>query len=260
MRRIWVKLYVDQCLRGSMIAELSPTQRWMFVGLILLAGDSPIPGQVYRRKDENGLPVGYSDAVLADTLGVDESEIRPGIARMVEKSKVFVDALGVISISNWTKYQSEYERTRSAPSRVVQKYGVEGDIDIERDRDKNITYDASSRRWFNITAADMEAWVKAYPTCDINTELAKAGEWIIANPAKGKKSNYRRFIVNWLSRSQDRGGGMPSRRPGVESPHVGASTKSDDHSPAYWQEVRRLRAEGKEGQALTDALAKAGLK
>jgi hypothetical protein len=53
---------------------------------------------------------------------------------------------------------------------------------------------------------------------------------------------------------------MPSRRLGVESPHVGASTKPDDHPPAYWAECRKLKAQGLAGQALTDALAKAGVK
>ena len=100
----------------------------------------------------------------------------------------------------------------------------------------------------------MESWAKAYPACDINTELAKAGEWIIANPAKGKKSNYRRFIVNWLSRSQDRGGGMSSNRPEPKASRTGENPKQD-HAPEYWAEVRRLKAKGLEGQALTDALA-----
>lgn len=120
---------------------------------------------------------------------------------------------------------------------------------------RGISFDPSTRTWGGIEASDMEAWAKAYPACDINTELAKAGEWILANPAKGKKSNYRRFIVNWLSRSQDRGGGMPSSRPGVDSPYVGASSKTD-HSPAYWAELRRLKSEGLAGEALTAALEK----
>jgi len=39
-----------------------------------------------------------------------------------------------------------------------------------------------------------------------------------------------------------------------DSPRVGANT-AGIHDEKYWAEVRRLRAEGKEGQALTDALA-----
>jgi hypothetical protein len=126
-----------------MIAELTPEQRWVFVGLILLAGDSSVPGIVFRRKNEDGVRIGYTHPVLADTLGVDETAIVPAIARMIEKNKIAVDELGVITVCNWDKYQSEYERTREAPSRCtkvqrgdVQKYGVDLDVDRDIDVDK----------------------------------------------------------------------------------------------------------------------------
>ena len=38
------------------------------------------------------------------------------------------------------------------------------------------------------------------------TELVRASEWLKANPTRAKKSNWRRFLVSWLTRSQDRGG------------------------------------------------------
>ena len=229
MRRSWIKLYVDQCLRGSMIAELTAEQRWQFLGLLLLAGDSSVPGVIFKRKDADGALVGHSPLTIADMLDVEPNVYEDGIRRMVEKSKITIDANGVISIVNWSKYQSEYERTRHAPSRGVQKYGVDVDVDVDVERDvdiekkKNIYYDVASRRWRGIEAVDMESWATAYPACDINTELAKAGEWILANPTKGKKSNYRRFIVNWLSRSQDRGGDTPSRRVEPKASRVGSS-------------------------------------
>jgi hypothetical protein len=40
----------------------------------------------------------------------------------------------------------------------------------------------------------------------LDTELVRASEWLKANPTKAKKSNWRRFLVAWLTRSQDRGG------------------------------------------------------
>ena len=64
----------------------------------------------------------------------------------------------------------------------------------------------------------MSAWGIAYPACDINRELAAMLEWIKSNPQKGKKKNYRRFIVNWLARSQERGGGMKSNPPARQPP------------------------------------------
>ena len=248
MRRTWIKIYVDQVLRGSMIAELTAEQRWQFLGLLLLAGDSSVPGVIFKRKDADGALVGYSPLTIADMLDVEPNTYDDGIRRMIDKSKITVDENGVISIVNWSKYQSEYERTRHAMSRGVQKYGVDVDVDVERDVDieidknKNFYYDIASRRWHGIEAVDMEAWASAYPACDINTELAKAGEWMLANPKKAVKSNYRRFIVNWLSRSQDRGGDTPSRRVEAKASRTGESPKRD-HDDAYWAEVRRKKAE-----------------
>jgi hypothetical protein len=34
----------------------------------------------------------------------------------------------------------------------------------------------------------------------------RATEWLKANPQKARKSNWRRFFVSWLTRSQDKGG------------------------------------------------------
>lgn len=68
--------------------------------------------------------------------------------------------------------------------------------------------------WEGITDADRAAWAVAYPACDIAGELARMGEWLRANPAKAHKSRWRAFATAWLTRSQDRGGGQPSSRPG----------------------------------------------
>ena len=72
--------------------------------------------------------------------------------------------------------------------------------------------------WEGITDADRAAWATAYPACDIPGELARMTEWLRANPAKARKSRWRAFATSWLTRSQDRGGGQPSARPGDRQP------------------------------------------
>lgn len=67
-------------------------------------------------------------------------------------------------------------------------------------------FNFSSRSWENITDADIAEWQEAFPACDIKAELSKMKVWILANPKKGKKSNYRKFIVGWINRTQDAGG------------------------------------------------------
>lgn len=63
--------------------------------------------------------------------------------------------------------------------------------------------------WQNVTEADRADWLKAYPACDIDRQLAAMAVWCKANPAKAHKANWRRFIANWLARAQDKGGDVP---------------------------------------------------
>ena len=94
-------------------------------------------------------------------------------------------------------------------------------------------------QWTGIGESDRADWAQAYPACDIDAELRKMAEWIKANPKKGKKSNYRKFIVGWLSRTQDGGGtkGAGSRTVGPD-PKVGKYIKP---TPAEQDLEARLR-------------------
>jgi hypothetical protein len=89
--------------------------------------------------------------------------------------------------------------------------------------------------WQGITDADRQEWRQAYPACDLTAELAKAASWLKANPTRAHKSNWRRFVVSWLTRSQDRGG--TNRTPGVR-PDERAPAKSWDERPSYRAEFQ----------------------
>lgn len=70
--------------------------------------------------------------------------------------------------------------------------------------------------WEGITDADRADWAKAYPAAVLDQELAKASEWLKANPERSKRKNWRRFLTNWLTRCQDHGGtnkGTAANRP-----------------------------------------------
>jgi hypothetical protein len=57
-----------------------------------------------------------------------------------------------------------------------------------------------------ITSKDYDAWELAYPATVIDQELEKANQWLLGNPAKAKKKQWRKFVTGWLARSQERGG------------------------------------------------------
>ena len=57
-----------------------------------------------------------------------------------------------------------------------------------------------------VTASKVSTWQVLFPAVDVRQELNKMRAWSDANPSKRKtKRGVERFIVNWLSREQDRG-------------------------------------------------------
>ena len=64
--------------------------------------------------------------------------------------------------------------------------------------------------WRGIDERRRAAWAAAYPACNLDRQLAAMHAWLTANPERARKSNYERFITNWLKKEQDRGGDMRS--------------------------------------------------
>ena len=76
----------------------------------------------------------------------------------------------------------------------------------KRSQPQNAVRWTDSDGWQGITGPDRKTWAEAYPACVLDIELVRASEWLKANPTRAHKSNWRRFLVSWLTRSQDRGG------------------------------------------------------
>ncbi len=125
---------------------------------------------------------------------------------------------------NWSKRQffSDNSTPRVRKLRIIKKTGngIETPInrycnapDTEQNRPdtEQIKPLASSAKialsanglWENISVEMRSAWERAHPAVNLDTELAKAAAWILANP-KNVKKNYAKFLTNWLARSQDR--------------------------------------------------------
>lgn len=60
---------------------------------------------------------------------------------------------------------------------------------------------------FDVSPEDYIRWCELYPAVDVMQELRKMSGWCTDNPTRRKtKSGIRRFINNWLSKEQDKGG------------------------------------------------------
>lgn len=125
--------------------------------------------------------------------------------------------------------EPEPQYSSSLRSEEFKQPTVVATTETRRPRSRSLPSDSiswsSSGGWAGITDEDRTAWRTAYPACDISGELARAAEWLKANPAKAKKSRWRAFVTSWLTRSQNRGGGQPSNRPGDRPAATGVSSR-----------------------------------
>lgn len=65
---------------------------------------------------------------------------------------------------------------------------------------EKIAFDGSR---FSGLESYLETWTETYPAINVQAEILKAASWLMTNP-KNSKSQYARFLNNWLARAQDK--------------------------------------------------------
>lgn len=82
---------------------------------------------------------------------------------------------------------------------------------------------------YDVPLSKIEKWVVAYPAVNVNRELHKMSAWLDSNPQRRKtRKGIDRFINNWLSREQDKGGTFKAGGRQQE-------TQKEDYSKAEWE-------------------------
>jgi len=227
--RSWIPFWTDKWLYGSMRLEFNAEERAIWIDLLALANKDD--GWIRANED-----IPYPLEQLAGMLVLPKELLKKSIAKFVRKRKLTRAKNGTLYITNWDKYSFTDRHKRRVMSEKTDTMSEKTDPILDKIREekirkekkreekrgeserggkgkkkkpttptKKISFSFEDKRFFNITEEDIAGWKEAYPACDIKAELRKMREWLLANPEK-RKVNYRRFIVNWLSKQQDRGG------------------------------------------------------
>ncbi len=233
-RRTWIKIYTDKWLRGSIRAE-DTNIRAVFIDLLALAGDSAYGNDGEIKLAEG---VGFTDETIAGILNVTPQSWLSAKEllsnhNIPSENRIKISPLTAgfsIKIINWDKYQSEYGRQKEYRKKVTKRVTKKVTDKVQKSPisispSLSILFNKETKAFINITEEDKKLWSEAYPACNIDLELKRMATWIVANPAKGKKSNYKRFINSWLSRSQDSGGTKGANNAKGSGANRGSDTK-----------------------------------
>ena len=144
-RRSWIKLWCEPWLTGSTRFELTLPQRAIWIDLLAMAGRSKWPG-IIAANIAPPTPRGYPLRWLAATLNITEVELADALERCKLTGKLTTDddTTGgfIIRLSNWEKYQSEYQRQK--PYRYSKGYKASdkqsaGQKEKEKEKEKKET-------------------------------------------------------------------------------------------------------------------------
>jgi len=118
MRRTWVKLWVNEWLDGTTRYQMSGAQRAFWVDLLAMAGRSRYPGIICSGMDGDR-HVGYPLKTFAALDAGAEIDVLATLGLFQKTGKILVQItdeepvrLYKLTICNWDRYQSEYQRQK----------------------------------------------------------------------------------------------------------------------------------------------------
>jgi len=105
-RRAWVKMWLNECLEGTIRFDFTPAERGVWYDLILLAGRGRVPGTISANETTP-----YPHSYLAGLLNI-PLELFEGTLEKCKSSGRIQESPQGIHLLNWEHYQSEYQRQK----------------------------------------------------------------------------------------------------------------------------------------------------
>ena len=116
----YVKMFVSECLEGTVRFDLDPAERSVWYDLVILAGRMRIKGLIAARP---GTP--YPHTWIAGVLNIPLELLDRSLEILIKTERICENDDG-IHILNWSKYQSEYDRQK--PYREAKKLSINTNI------------------------------------------------------------------------------------------------------------------------------------
>ncbi len=236
----WMKFYPRDWLNEPSLRLASHEAKGVWIDLICLAWDSPVRGKILG---PNGDALTHDD--IARIIGIEREKCEKILAELDKLGVSSHDEKGCIYCRRMLREDKRMEQDRRRAKRYYHGSSAGdshassngGEVRSQKSEVRNqktneeqappatkrtaqplIVPDRENTAWLSILPQDMEIWRTIGPACDIEMELKKAAVWVRDNPQKGVKKNYRKFLSNWISRAQERGGGITSNLPRQEKP------------------------------------------
>lgn len=122
----YVKMFVSECLEGTIRFDFDPAERGVWYDLVILAGRMRIKGLIAARE---GTP--YPKEYIAGILNIPLDLLERTLKKCEATDRVSDNGEG-IRILSWHKYQSEYQRQKFYRDKAKSRGGQKADPETIR--------------------------------------------------------------------------------------------------------------------------------
>lgn len=159
--------------------------------------------------EDNTGSIEHNPVKIAFRLRMTEKEVTEALGPLIDKGFLYL-----VQDASTTLADCEHNASNVLSLAHSQETEAEAETDIapngkRSSRKSPISFDFDTGRFVGITDDMKRLWAEAYPALGLETEIAKAAAWLLANP-RNRKSNYPKFLTGWFCRAQDK---APARLP-----------------------------------------------
>lgn len=211
--KVSVNLFDDEKIRQIRSLPEGNSMCLIWLQLLLLAGKVNQDGMLVLNHTE----IAYTDDMLATHFEMPMNTVLMALETFKRFGMIeIVD--NIYHITNWQKYQQPEpeasealdkirEQSRESSKRYRDKQRIAPPEKVEALPSPYAKYHLIliDKTSFDVTQEMIDQWQAAYPAIDVDQEIRQMIAWCDANPKNRKtRTGAKRFIVNWLSRSQNR--------------------------------------------------------
>ena len=221
----WISL--DRAVFDHWIQPTKPFSKFeAWVNLIAMANHAPakvmLKGQIVTLKRGQQA---RSMVTLASDWGWSREKVKRFCNTLISDDMILLETshlTSVITICNYNEKQTNTTADKAANEsanghQAGSKRSTNNNDNNENNENKNTSpepdkpilmqFNCTKDDVFNVHQEDIDLWAGAYPAVDIKLDLNQMQVWLISNPIKIKtKRGMPKFITNWLSRTQNKGG------------------------------------------------------
>jgi len=151
---------------------------------------------------------------LSVATGIPEQSIRTALKRITQTGEIAVKSTSrftIITVHQYDTYQIQHNRSTSGSTSgsTSDQPADQPQTTSKQSKQVNklplVRFDYENRNLTGLTDQDFLKWSEAFPAVNIRQEVKSAEQWLADNPKK-RKQQVRRFLTNWLRRTQEKGG------------------------------------------------------